>query len=325
MMLPLKETPQMWLTPCQYFFTINKSKLLPKWWLLLCNSICEALLRESKEIGKAFICTSMLSQQKLLVCWLLKAFSSCRFECHLATQIASWLTLSICVFNPKTYQKDSWHRPTSLRCFAEIWRKASSGCCMEMTTLSFSWMQCKRWSKTWTLRCLTFWQARLHTPVVSSCYLCKSQETIYTDHTHEVGLTLTYDHSPIFSLVWGSYILIYANSKTLSPDIWISHNLDLIFHRIWAWCADHMWWTAKWKDANGNPGEESHHPHSEAPLCVPCNYTGNTSTLDFHYPVGCPCRPADLCAADHKGNAPPDISVCVYIWNMQYIAISQFL
>lgn len=62
-----------------------------------------------------------------------------------------------------------------------------------------------------------------------------------------------------------------------------------------------MWWTEKWIDENGNPGQETHHPHKAAPLCVPCNHSKDTSGFPFSYPKGCPCTPSFLSAADSKG------------------------
>ncbi len=68
--------------------------------------------------------------------------------------------------------------------------------------------------------------------------------------------------------------------------------------------ADHMWWTSKGWDAIGSHGySDTHHPNLAAPLCAPCNYAKNTSSLPFPQPNGCPCTPELLCAADHKGTA----------------------
>lgn len=66
--------------------------------------------------------------------------------------------------------------------------------------------------------------------------------------------------------------------------------------------ADHLWWTEKWIDNEGNPRWEEYHPHRAAPTCVPCSYTADTSKLTFPHPRGCPCTTATLCNADKKGD-----------------------
>ena len=73
-------------------------------------------------------------------------------------------------------------------------------------------------------------------------------------------------------------------------------------------CADHLWWTTREYDASALARQirapakfDTRHPHPAAPVCVPCNYAGDTSGLPWPAPVGCPCTPALLCGADKHG------------------------
>ncbi len=67
--------------------------------------------------------------------------------------------------------------------------------------------------------------------------------------------------------------------------------------------ADNMWYT----DSNFGGAIQ---PNFKAPACLPCSYRGNTSALEFPSPKGCPCRPADLCAAGTLGLFPNVSGVC---------------
>ena len=57
------------------------------------------------------------------------------------------------------------------------------------------------------------------------------------------------------------------------------------------------------REIRGAVRSDTRHPHAGAPLCVPCNYAGNTSQLAFPAPRGCPCTPALLCQADVHGDS----------------------
>ena len=61
----------------------------------------------------------------------------------------------------------------------------------------------------------------------------------------------------------------------------------------------------------------AYHPNPSAPSCVPCNYSRNTSELAVLRPVGCPCRPEQLCLADKDQQVFPNAS--------QYCGIPRYL
>lgn len=64
-----------------------------------------------------------------------------------------------------------------------------------------------------------------------------------------------------------------------------------------------MWWTDKWPNPEGGLHEATHHPNRGAPLCVPCEYPGDTSGMLFPHPRGCPCTTATLCNADRNSES----------------------
>ena len=61
----------------------------------------------------------------------------------------------------------------------------------------------------------------------------------------------------------------------------------------------------------------AYHPNPSAPSCVPCNYGRNTSELAVLRPMGCPCRPEQLCLADKDQQIFPNAS--------QYCGIPRYL
>lgn len=94
---------------------------------------------------------------------------------------------------------------------------------------------------------------------------------------------------------WGLFLSVFQQLLLLRSS----------FASLASWHADNVWWST----GEHTPHSWRHHPHPDAPRCIPCHYDDSSSVASpeatipsFKAIKGCPCTPQLLCAHNNHSD-----------------------